>query len=224
MSPYRPPSNARLEIRRIGAEQNPLLIIDNAIAEPQVLIEEACRAQFYVPDHTLYPGVNARLPAAYYAAVIALLRGPLEGVFGLPAKASLDYFGFFGLATGAGGKPIQAVPHYDGSDPDLVAMVHYICPETFEGTAFYRHRATGIEIVDPLREALFVTRAATEFATGQGMAAYEEVERIELRFNRLVVYHGNLLHRGLLSETCSRADPRHGRLTANGFVKVRKSK
>ncbi len=221
MTPYRPPANARLEVRRIGAEQNPLLIVDNPIAEPRVLIDEAVRAAFYAPEHTLYPGVNANLPEAYYAAVIALLRGPLDGVFGLPPRSFLDYFGFFGLATAASGTPIQAVPHYDGADSGLVAMVHYLCPETYEGTAFYRHRATGIEAVDPAREAGFVSAAAAELEAGQGMAAYEEIARVELRFNRLIVYRGNMLHRGLLGGAELSADPARGRLTANGFVKLK---
>ena len=218
MSPYRPPANARLEIRRIGAEQNPLLIVDNPIAEPEGLIDEAVHADFYTPEHTLYPGVNARLPEAYYTAVIALLRGPLEGVFGLSSKAHLDYFGFFGLATTAHGKPIQAVPHYDGVDPGLVAMVHYLCPETYEGTAFYRHRSTGIEAVDPAREARFVIASAAELAAGEGIAAYEEIARVDLCFNRLIVYRGNMLHRGLLGGKNLLSDPAKGRLTANGFL------
>ena len=219
MSPYRPSADARLEIRRIGTEQNPLLIVDNPIAEPQALIDAACAAQFYTPEHTLYPGVNARLPEAYYTAIIALLRGPLEGVFGLSVKAYLDYFGFFGLATTAGGKPIQSVPHYDGANPALVAMVHYLCPETYEGTAFYRHRATGIEAVDPEHEADFATLAGAELGAGQGMAAYQEIARAELRFNRLIVYCGNMLHRALLDGADLSADPAQGRLTANGFIK-----
>jgi hypothetical protein len=220
MNPYRPPADARLEIRRVGAEQSPLLIVDNPIAEPKALIDEACAAKFYAPEHTLYPGVNARLPPAYYTAVIALLRGPLEGVFGLSSRAHLDYFGFFGLATAAT-KPIQAVPHYDGADPGLVAMVHYLCPEVYEGTAFYRHRMTGIETVDRAREAGFAARAAAELEAGQGMAAYGEIARAELRFNRLIVYRGNMLHRGLLGGAGLSADPARGRLTANGFVKSR---
>ncbi|WP_443751008.1 DUF6445 family protein [Asticcacaulis solisilvae] len=219
MNPYGPPASARLEIRRIGAEQSPLLIVDDPVAEPLALIDAACRTAFYTPDHTLYPGVNARLPEAYYAAILALLRGPLEGVFGLPAKSYLDYFGFFGLAAPGDLRPIQAVPHYDGADPGLVAMVHYLCPETYEGTAFYRHRATGIETVDPAREAGFAGVAAAELEAGQGMAAYEEIARAGMRFNRLIVYRGNSLHRGLLGGADLSADPLRGRLTANGFVK-----
>lgn len=224
----------RVRLSHFGHEEQPLMIVDNVLADPDAMIAAACAADYYVPEHTRYPGLNAPLPDGYYQTVIGALRGPMDAAFGLPRAAWLDFFGFFALATTPESEaaPIQKIPHYDTPDPGQLALVHYLCRGDFGGTAFFRHVATGFESVGPDRHDLYVTCAAAELeAAGGKLTAYAgaqtpnyrliaEAERV---FDRLIVYRSNVLHSAILGSGRLDADPSRGRLTANGFVKVRPS-
>ena len=219
----------RLRLDRLGAEAQPLLIVDNVLAEPEAMVEAAAKADFYVPPHTHYPGLNARLPESYYLSVIALLRQPLATTFGLSTGIHLDYFGFFGLATrpAAEATPAQAVPHVDCYDPNRLAMVHYFCGDGFGGTGFFRQQATGFESVDQARARRYVAGVMAERGQSEGAEPafpgeatrhYQLIGKTEAIFNRLIVYRSHVLHAPLLGSGGASADPRFGRLTANGFV------
>ncbi|MEI9903798.1 MAG: DUF6445 family protein [Asticcacaulis sp.] len=131
--------HARIELRHTGRERNPLLIIDDALADPDTLIAAAVAAPWSKPHHTQYPGVNAPLPAAYSQAIIRALRPMLQRGFGLPAHLPLNFFGFFALATQSPDQlqPIQKIPHHDSPDPFRIAMVHYLCRDQAGGTGFF---------------------------------------------------------------------------------------
>jgi hypothetical protein len=48
---------------------------------------------------------------------------------------------------------------------------------------------------------------------------FDEIGRVEARFNRLVVYPSNLFHSGILPDDYDfNPDPRRGRLTTNIFL------
>jgi len=220
------------QFRRIGREKQPLLVVDHVLADPDALVALAADAAYYVPEHTHYPGVNARLPEAYYQPLLAGLRAPLEKAFGLPRGAGLDYFGFFALATRTADAalPIQKIPHHDCPDPGRLAMVHYLCRGPYGGTGFFRHRASGFESVDARRHEAYVAASRAELAVaapgaayaGEGTAGYALIDYAELVFNRLVVYRSHVLHSGLLGNGALPDDPSTGRLTANGFIEVRR--
>ena len=141
---------ARIDLRQIGRERQPLLIIDDVLADPDALIAVAKDARWARPQHTQYPGLNAPLPAAYSQAVIRALRPMLQRAFGIPQDRTLNFFGFFALATQGPSElqPIQKIPHHDSPDPFRIAMVHYLCRGQAGGTAFFRHQATGFESID----------------------------------------------------------------------------
>lgn len=221
-----------MRLMHIGLERHPLMIVEDVLHDPQAMIDAARSTAFYVPEHTNYPGLNARLPAAYYETVITALRGPLEAAFGLQRSAHLSYFGFFALTTTRAreARPIQRIPHRDSTNPNRLAMVHYLCREPFRGTGFFRHRATGFESVDTSREHRYVRVAALELenvATDTENFASADTKNYELIgqspcvFNRLIVYRSHVLHSALLDEEAGSADPTQGRLTANGFVEER---
>ena len=218
------------EFRRIGREAQPLLVVDHVLDDPEALVAQALSADFYVPDHTHYPGVNARLPEAYYQSLLAGLRAPLEKAFGLSQRAGLDYFGFFALATqeAAGAQPIQKIPHHDCPNPGRLAMVHYLCRGPYGGTGFFRHKATGFESIDASRHEGYLGLVADELDrapagsyAGEGMAGYELIDYAELVFDRLVIYRSHVLHSGLLGSAVLPDSPGSGRLTANGFIEAR---
>lgn len=220
--------NISVRLRKVGTEQQPLLIIDDVLADPLAMVDAARAADFYRPPHTNYPGLNANLPEAYYRTVVTALRGPIEAAFGVKASAVLKFFGFFALATTPAERatPAQTLPHLDGPDPTRLAMVHYFCPEGFGGTGFFRHGATGFESVDATRTNTYAAALEAELAqqrtsfAGPDTSGYDLIDVAEPVFNRLILYRGHVLHAGLLGQGGGAADPATGRLTANGFIEA----
>jgi hypothetical protein len=127
--------------------------------------------------------------------------------------------------------PIQRLPHVDGTDPEQIAMMlylHRIGPEAKHGgTAFFRHRATGLESLSAEDFPRYAKAVNAEVArTGLPPAAYptdgaphfERTHVAEGTFNRAVFYRGNILHSGVIDNAAPLdADPRKGRLTINAF-------
>jgi len=228
--PLRISPDARMEMRRIGREGHPLLIIDNAISEPERLIEAAVAARFEQPAHTRYPGLNAPLPEFYGKGILNAVNPLLARGFGMPAHLRKTMFGFLALATQAPEElePIQKVPHHDSPDPFRIAMVHYLCSGA-GGTGFFRHKATGFEGVDARRRPDYARLAAAELEeAGEQLTRhvtdetpnYELIDYAELKFNRLIIYRSHVLHSGLLDGATLTSDPRTGRLTANSFIDI----
>ena len=220
--------NISVRLRKVGAEQQPLLIVDDVLADPAAMVDAARAADFYRPPHTNYPGLNANLPEAYYRTLVTALRGPIDAAFGVKASAVLKFFGFFALATTPAERttPMQMIPHLDGPDPNRLAMVHYFCPEGFGGTGFFRHGATGFESVDATRTDAYAAALEAELAqqrtsfAGADTPGYDLIDQVEPVFNRLILYRGHVLHAGLLGQGGGSADPAMGRLTANGFIEA----
>ena len=51
--------------------------------------------------------------------------------------------------------PIQRLPHFDGLEPERIALLHYLSGAEQGGTAFYRHRSTGYETITADRHAAY---------------------------------------------------------------------
>ncbi len=223
--------NARIDIRPMGQERQPLIIIDNALSAPDDMVDVATATPFIQPPHTLYPGLNAPVPPVYSQSLAKVLRPLLDQVFGIPAHIQLTASSFFALATRAPGdlQPVQKVPHHDSCDPFMIAMVHYLCrdkPETPQGgTAFFRHKATGFEYVSDERFSSYENTMRAELATGElprhvgrDIPNYQLIDSADMVYNRLVIYRSISLHSALLDESHLSDDPRTGRLTLNTLM------
>jgi hypothetical protein len=123
--------------------------------------------------------------------------------------------------------PAQRAPHFDSPDQQYYALLHYLRVPAGTGTAFYRHRSTGIERVTEANIDEFVRKAKAESGrlpmdSGyiQGSDEfYEQIDAVEAVPDRLLIYQGCLLHSGIIPpDMALSADPREGRLTANIFV------
>jgi hypothetical protein len=122
----------------------------------------------------------------------------------------------------------QRLPHIDTTSPSQLAILHYLCGPEHGGTAFYRHRATGFEAIDPVRGPAYLAALRPEMAMATGddggyvrasNALFEQTAVVAPAFNRIAVYASNLLHAGMLADQPASADPRLGRLTANTFFR-----
>jgi hypothetical protein len=181
-----------------------------------------------------YPGVRGMieesLPAAF-AYVQQTCRDAAQFIAG-----AFDVDGFdllrasFSLVTKSPAElsAPQRAPHFDSTDQKYFAVLHYLRVPDASGTAFYRHRATGIERVtqdnvDGYMQAAQADAARLPATSGYingSNAFFEQIGAVEAVPDRLVIYQGSLLHSGIIPEGMTfSADPRVGRLTANIFVR-----
>ena len=223
--------NARIDVRPMGRERQPLIIIDNALSAPDDMVAVAGTMPFIRPPHTLYPGLNAPVPPVYSQSLAKVLRPLLDQVFGIPAHIQLTASSFFALATQSPSdlQPVQKVPHHDSCDPFMIAMVHYLCQDKPDvpqgGTAFFRHKTTGYEYVSDERFKPYEDAMRAELATGElphhagrDTPNYELIDSADLVYNRLVIYRSISLHSALLVGSSLSPDPHKGRLTLNTLI------
>ena len=222
----------RLQVRRIGAEGAPLLVIDQLVADPERLVRKAGRSQF-APQGAMFPGIRARAPLSYEAFLERLVRPLLAEVFELPPDARLSFpLCHYSLVTHAPEKLafLQRIPHIDSATGRGLATVHYLFHGGWGGTAFYRHRGTGYEYVDEGRELAYFTRLEQESRSpdapgpgyiGEDTPLFERIDKVDGIFNRMVVYRRNSLHSGTIDNArIPPPDPATGRLSINSFIDV----
>ena len=199
---------AEVRLAHIGRCGIAVATIDNVLRDPEGVATLGF-AQSYAADRAnLYPGVRAPMPASFSTAFRAwltpLLRrnGVLESHRALYRDSS-----FFSVVTTASADllPIQRIPHYDSTDPELLAAVIYLCDTRFSGTSFYRHRKTGYEEITEANRNNYKLALDTdmrlhgapkrEYMNGDS-PLFEAIFSTELRFNRAVIYPGRILHAG----------------------------
>lgn len=219
------------DIRVVGDEKTPIVILDNLLDSVEPLRAYACESVEFRPDELFaYPGIRAELPDAYVHAIAPQLAGLLAHEFRVPRGLKFELIHkVFSLITT---KPedlavSQRIPHTDTRLPHYFATVHYLNPGNHSGTGFFRHRPTGFERISEERYPELL-QAGTAHMESKGMPAqkyidasddhFELIAEVEHRPNRLIAYPGNLLHSGLIRPDVDIApDPATGRLTANLF-------
>lgn len=191
-------SEARSEVVRIGRGGIAVTLIDNALTDPQ-RVAAVGFAQSYTQDRSnLYPGMRAPLPESFSTALRAWLAPVLQ-------RSIQRDSSFFSVVTTAREDllPIQRIPHYDSSDPQLFAAVIYLCDAPFGGTSFYRHRRTGYEEITPENQHNYRIALDTdlrklgvpekEYVNGDN-ALFEAIYSCPLQLNRAIVYPCRALH------------------------------
>lgn len=218
------------ELRRIGESQSPVVILDGFSGAPAAVVETAAAmAPFAASAGTYYPGLrriitHADKPAYAYAERMLEAAAPfIGGAFDFDRFDLLEASFSMVTARPDALSAAQRAPHFDSTDPGYLALLHYLTDTP--GTAFYRQRSTGIEVVDDATVGRFVAAARAESVAMSGYirqsdAYFEQVGAVEGLADRLVIYRGNLLHSGIIPEDMDfSSDPRRGRLTANIFIR-----
>ena len=222
----------RIQARKVGSEGAPLLVIDQAVADPDRLVRKAARGHF-TPQGAMFPGLRIRAPLFYEAFLEQLLRPLLVEYFSLPASGRLLFpMCHYSLVTTPPGKLafLQRVPHIDSVQANGLATVHYLFRGDWGGTALYRHRATGYEYVDEDRRAAYFETLQQESlragATGDGYIngdspLFERIASVDGAYNRMLIYRRNSLHSGNIdSARVPPPDVHAGRLSINSFIDV----
>ena len=218
----------KISARQIGMQGQPLAIVDGFHPDPDALRTHAATHAFE-QGRNHYPGLRAPLPAGYLAAIRPALTAVLSGVFYHNAGfATID--ASYAMVTIPADRLTlaQRLPHVDAVDPGRIALVHYLSPERRDGTAFYRHRATGTETVDAVHAPDYYARLNAELARdglpepsyiAGSTPLFEQIAQVEARYNRAVIYRSASLHSGVIvPDTVLSEDPLQGRLTITAFL------
>jgi len=220
--------NADYELIRIGVEDEPVIVIDEFSSQFEGLLIAAESAEF-LPVTTGYPGVRTAISPDYLGERRALLSSLLSEIFGYSHGASIEGSDLSMVTTSPSDlKQTQRIPHYDGTDENLLALLHYVnCPDD-GGTAFYRHRATGFETITPERKRTYARILGNEMKQfgpfpdryfDRGDSLFEKIGEVKAIPNRMVIYRGWSLHSGCIRPDADlSSDPRKGRLTINVFL------
>lgn len=219
----------RIQRLEIGAEQRPLLVIDNLVADPDRLVRRAATKQF-VPQSSWYPGIRAEAPPSYRHFIETKLGALLFDHFQLKGRALKFAMCHYSLVTTPAEKlgVLQRIPHFDSIEGNALATIHYLFRTSLGGTAFYRHRKTGYEYIDASRrDAYFKSLEAENEGPHLPGAAYingdtplyEQIAKQEGVFNRILIYRRNSLHSGCIDKSfVADPNPSTGRLSINSFI------
>lgn len=222
---------ARVRILPIGRSREPVIVVEDALLDPDAAIEQAEQLSFEAADEGRggFPGLRAKAPRALAETLVEGAMPLIERMFGL-ARASLSGFDArFSIVTTppAALHPMQRIPHIDTRDPRRIAILFYLGRGGIGGTAFFRQDSTGLEQVGPDRFDSYHAVRRSDLARvppgggypGADMPGYTETAHFEARFNRLLVYRSCSIHSGIIpSDTRLSPDPRLGRLTLNIFL------
>jgi len=219
----------RIEKLTIGAEKAPLMVIDNFIADPQRLVRRAAARQFRLVGAN-YPGIRIEAPLGYQQLFRDRLQKIVFDFFGLTGGSIAFPMCHYSLVTTPASqlKPLQRIPHVDSTDGRGLATVHYLFTADLGGTAFYRHRATGFEVIDAFRQEAYYRHVEQLLRDPQSLQAgyingdtelFEQVANVSGVFNRMLIYRRNSLHSGSIDKDfVPDTDPMTGRLSINCFI------
>jgi hypothetical protein len=214
---------------QLSSQHHDVVTVTDFLSDPCHVVESANLHNFAViTPH--YPGVRAPLESETCTLWQKSLADLLSDTFGAP-PSRWEMQAWYSLVTTPPARltPLQCFPHVDGTDPQQIAMMLYLHEGAHGGTAFFRHRSTGLEALTA--ETFPAYRAALEADVARsglpppayptdGAPHFERIHATSGAFNSAVFYRGNILHTGVIDNAASLSDdPRNGRLTINAFFR-----
>ena len=222
--------NMQISESFVGNEKLPILVIDNFLQNPELLVEHACQQHFEY-NSPFYPGPRAIAPKSFQLALLnTLQQQPLHRLFELNGgKLSLTLCHYSLVTTPANKlKLLQRIPHFDSPEHNALAAVLYLFKQDFGGTSFYRHNKTTFEYINADRQLTYYQSLESENGSDnipqQGYIngdtpLFTRIGEQKGVFNRLIVYRRNALHSGSIPADFNFSDePLNGRLTISSFI------
>jgi hypothetical protein len=212
----------------MGEERHPVIVIDDFAPDPDAMRAAAAQLEFVSFHDQYYPGTRAIAPPEYYRTVCETVTDSLREFFGCRAVRLQQ--AYYSLATTPRRclSQAQRLPHYDTVYENYYAAVHFLCPAVFGGIAFFRQCRTGFETVNAARQprySEFLDAGLAQHGDPQpryiagDSPLFDQIGLIEARWNRAVIFRGNCLHSGAISNAIELSnDPLNGRLTVVSFL------
>jgi hypothetical protein len=226
------------EVRHFGKSLTPVVVIDDFSGSLDHILEIADELAPY-PRHTnYYPGLRRIFTAADAAANVYVEETCERAAQFIAEAFDIDHFDLveasFSMVTLKPTEltPPQRAPHFDTTDQNDLALLHFLRAPPNSGTAFFRQRATGIERVTEFNVSSYVPVAEVQIPQMPSDSGYfhgsdefyEQIGAVEAVPDRMIIFQGSLLHSGIVpADMPLTSDPRQGRLTANIFVRGRRS-
>lgn len=227
-SPLALSPSATVNVERFGKEAQPIMQIDDALMDIDVVRAIAARHN-YSPIGPFYPGIRAAVSERIAMPLVQPILSQMQDLFALERPP--EFFEcYLSIVTRAPAEldPIQRLPHFDGVERERIAVLLYLSDDEAGGTAFFRQRSTGFESVNGARYDTYLSelKHATEvhgMPPGQYIGAdspiFERTFKVDGRAGRMIAYHGNALHCAAMAENfVPNSDPATGRLTLNLFL------
>lgn len=215
------------EIEYAGNSHEPVVIIDNFHPNFTELRQKSAAVEF-AKHNPFYPGVQSASDPAHLQAVSPLLTKVFKDVFGITNGVSLLQCAYSIVTTPEVNlTPIQCLPHVDTYDTGRIALLHYLSGVEQGGTAFYRHRKTGLELLtDETYEGykkILTQEGKPKLGYMRGSDdRFEMTMKIDAAPNRAILYRSALLHSGFIPISSGLStDPLTGRLTLNSFFQAK---
>ncbi len=211
------------KVEKIGQEQQPVVMLDNAMTDAGALRDIAANRNFKATA-AQQTDLRAPAPIDFAQTVLTNFEDLISQTFDLrPLSLAVTASEFSMVISPPPNSPLaQQFPQHDGADQTLVAVLHFLSGEEQGGTAFYRHRATGFETVNQARLRRYRMVLETEIAEQSGGSAplFDEIACFPAAFNRILIYRSIALHSPHIPENASLPkDPKNGRLTVKTLIK-----
>ncbi|MCI2283078.1 DUF6445 family protein [Colwellia sp. MSW7] len=229
--------NKRADITKItvGHERIPLLIIDDFFENHETLIEQAGDGSLFISDaKNFYPGKRRIVHSNYANQICAHYFSLLNGYFGIEqARCARSIASAYAISDMQPKqlRPMQMLPHFDTTDTNQLAVVHYLCHVEHGGTSFYRHRASNFEVITTDRLVGYASTLKKEAMANQlhlnpcymngSNDMFEQIATVKAKMNRAIIYPSNALHSGDVNSALGLSlDPQKGRLTVGSFIEL----
>lgn len=222
-----------VRVEHVGAAKIPLLIVDNLLARPEALVAHAAEDCALAAPTDMYPGLRAPAPRSYLEVLRKGLTQAINSAYRLPDLELHSAISYLCVVTTKPQdlKPVQCMPHIDGTAANTFSTVHYLCSPDYTGTSLYRHRRTGYELIPEFRhdryravleQELRETPWSTQDYINGDTEIFERIASAQVAFNRLVLYPSNALHSADIGPGFAfDPDPRRGRFSVNSRLQMR---
>lgn len=225
---------------RVGQLFNglPMVTIDNVLLEPERLVQHACdhESQMQLDPGSRFPGPLLTLPAEDQDIFVRFLRRRVFSLLNASRLVSEAYCRLSMVTLPPEQLSwAQRMCHRDGrpnmGTEMLCSSVLYLFRDhALGGTAFFSENQ-GVAPYHTLISPDGPTPEASDYDFFRRPAAYHTEtneffslrQTVSPRWNRLVIYQGDVPHSGFITNPARLSeDPKVGRLTLNGFFRVRK--
>jgi len=203
---------------RAAAEAPSVIVVDDFYAHPEAVRRHALSMDYAGEGETgNYPGVESR-QAYFTAAHIEAFRR----ITGRPLVYDQDRWVFGKFRIGESGGAVRTSVHLDHVDWSAVVYLSELCSPA-SGLCVYRHRRLGLDrLPDQAGLAALGCRDRRDFdrryvrPISTDVTQWEEIDRVDYRFNRLVLLPSGSLFHGIAGLFGSSRDD--GRLTHSFFM------